>query len=449
MRRLVPFAAALLGAGACALPPSPAAGEVATVPTPPADDRRRDAALEFVRSLAAGDADSAAARVDPAAAAAMSGPQLRAIWTQLTGQLGALDSLAPYDVVAEGPRHSVDLAAHFARSEVTLRIVLDSAERVTGFWVRAPRPVPYTPPSYADTARFREIELTLGAAPALPATLTLPRDVERAPVVVLVHGSGPNDRDETVGPNRPFRDLAWGLASQGVAVLRYEKRTRAHPGSLPTTVTVEHEVVVDALAALEAARSAQGVDPARVFLLGHSLGAALAPEIAARDGRLAGVVMLAPPARPSAAVLADQLSYIDSLGRAAGQPTDPQVAAALPMLERLAGRDLPATTNVLGVPAGYWYDLDDRRPLERARTLTAPLALHFGGRDYQVTGEDARLWRDALAGRRATVREWSDLNHLFVTGTGRATPAEYSGRPGHVAEPVVREIARFVKDAPR
>ena len=449
MRRLVPLAAALLAASACALPSSPPAGEVAAVPTPSADDRRRDAALHFVRALAAGDADTAAARVDPAAAAAMSGPQLRTIWTQLTGQLGALDSLAPYDVVAEGARHSVDLAAHFARSEVTLRVVLDSADRVTGLWVRAPRPAPYAPPSYADTARFREVELTLGAAPTLPATLTLPRDVERAPVVVLVHGSGPNDRDETIGPNRPFRDLAWGLASQGIAVLRYDKRSRAHPGSLPTPITVEHEVVLDALAALDAARAAEGVDPARVFLLGHSLGAALAPEIAARDGRVAGVVMLAPPGRPSAAVLTEQLSYLDSLGRAAGQAADPQVAAALPVLERLARRELPAATNVLGVPAGYWYDLDDRRPLERARTLTAPLALHFGGRDYQVTAEDARLWREALAGRPATVREWPELNHLFVAGSGRATPAEYTGRPGHVAEPVVREIARFVKDAPR
>jgi len=431
---------------ACALPPSPAGGELAPVTTPSTDDRWRTAARHFVQDLDAGRADSAAAQVSAEVpASALSAARLRGVWAQLTGQLGALAALEPYDVSEAGGRHSVDLAARFDRSEVTLRVVLDSAAKVTGFWVRAPRPTPYAAPAYVDSAAFREVELQVGAAPALPAVLTLPRRGARFPIAVLVHGSGPNDRDESIGPNKPFRDLAWGLASRGVAVLRYDKRTRAHPASLPPTVTVEQEVIVDALAALAAARAAEGVDTGRVFLLGHSLGAALAPEIAARDGRVAGVVMLAPPARTSSAVLADQLGYLDSLTRAAGQTPDAQLAAARALLPQLEARTLPATTDVLGVPASYWYDLDDRTPLDRARALTAPMLLLFGGRDYQVTDADVRLWRDALAGRAAaTVRVLPELNHLFVAGSGRATPAEYTSAPGHVAESVVAELARFL-----
>src|SRR6185369_4322477 len=94
-----------------------------------------------------------------------------------------------------------------------------------------PKPAAYQPPAYVVPSMFREQELTVGAGTewALPATLTLPTGTGPFPAVVLVHGSGPNDRDETIGPNKPFQDLAQGLASQGIAVLRYEKRTKQHP----------------------------------------------------------------------------------------------------------------------------------------------------------------------------------------------------------------------------
>jgi dienelactone hydrolase len=103
---------------------------------------------------------------------------------------------------------------------------------------------------------------------------------------VLVHGSGPQDRDETIGPNKPFRDLAWGLASQGIAVLRYEKRTKKHAMKLvliKNTITVKQETIDDALAAVALLRKTERIDPNRIFVLGHSLGGMLIPRIGARD----------------------------------------------------------------------------------------------------------------------------------------------------------------------
>jgi hypothetical protein len=96
-------------------------------------------------------------------------------------------------------------------------------------------PAAYQSPTYAVPAAFREQELIIGQGGEwpLPATLTMPAAGKGPfPAVVLVHGSGPNDRDETLGPNKPFRDLAWGLATQGIAVLRYEKRTREHAAKI-------------------------------------------------------------------------------------------------------------------------------------------------------------------------------------------------------------------------
>ena len=107
----------------------------------------------------------------------------------------------------------------------------------------------------------------------------MPNGAGPFPAVVLIHGSGPHDRDETIGPNKPFRDLADGLASRRIAVLRYEKRTRHHGGKmLGTTVTIKEEVLDDAVAAAELLRQTPGLDPKRVFVVGHSLGAMLAPK---------------------------------------------------------------------------------------------------------------------------------------------------------------------------
>src|SRR5260370_15961 len=164
------------------------------------------------------------------------------------------------------------------------------------------------------------------------------------PAVVLVHRPGPNDRDETIGGHRPFPDLAWGPASRGIAVGRSDERTRVDGARMQSRfITLDAEVIDDARAALYLARSASVLDSARVFLLGHSLGAMLAPTIAARDGHLAGVILLAGPARRFADVLRDQIRYIDSLSVGADSGTK-QILAPLPAF---AAHTLPPDSVVL------------------------------------------------------------------------------------------------------
>ncbi len=412
----------------------------------PADLPASRVALDFVRALHERRPADAALLVSPEVPeGAMSPEVLDSVWTRLTDRLGALAELRPASVSEEEGRVVAQVVARMARSELVLRVVLDSARRVVGFWVAPPRSPAYEPPRYVERERFEEIELVVGREPSLPAVLSRPAGTERCPIVVLVHGSGPNDRDETLGANRPFRDVAWGLATRGIAVLRYDKRTFAHPGALTGRVTVEEEVIADALDALGAARAAPGADPARVVLLGHSLGARLAPEIARRDGGVRGVAMLAPAARAAHAVLADQLSHVDAADRAGGGGGIPELASIAALLERLGRRELDPGVDVLGAPAAYWYDLEDRPHLEYARALDVPLLLLFGGRDYQVTADDMRVWRDALAGRTsADVRAYAQLNHLFMPGEGMATPEEYAMSASHVSAEVIDDLAAWV-----
>ena len=139
-------------------------------------------------------------------------------------------------------------------------------------------------------------------------------------------GRGPGPRlrpqqwDETLGPNKPFQDLAWGLANRGIAVLRYDKRTKVHGGKMGgnKNLTVREETIDDALLAVKLLRSRSDIDPKRIFILGHSLGGMLAPRIGAEDQSLAGLIILAGSTRPLPEVAREQLEYIASVSPDSG-----------------------------------------------------------------------------------------------------------------------------------
>jgi dienelactone hydrolase len=312
--------------------------------------------------------------------------------------------------------------------------------------------VEYQPPAYVNPAAFSEKDVLVGTGDkALPGTLTMPMGNGPFPAVVLVHGSGPNDRDETIGPNKPFRDLAWGLASQGIAVLRYEKRTKVHPEQFTANSTVKEETIDDAIAAVSLLRQTAQIDSQKVYVLGHSLGGMLIPRIGTMiDPNVAGFIILAGNTRPLEDLLIEQITYIVSVdGKISGEEQaqidiikqqvanikNPQLSSAVPASE------LP-----FGIPAAYWLDLRDYRPAAIAQTLQQPMLILQGERDYQVTMVDFQGWQQALASRQNVVfKSYSDLNHLFMEGSGKSTPGEYL-MAGHVSETVINDIANWIKN---
>ncbi len=415
--------------------------------TPP--DPWTGAASRFVEHLRDGAFDDASAAVLPPLAAGPMGPaELRSIWTQISAQLGPLHEFRPHRLSVQGEQRLVELLARFELQELILLVPVDGEGRVMGLQLLPASAGAYRVPEYVDETAFEERALAIGSPPwTLEATLTLPVNAGEGPfpAIVLVHGSGPNDRDQTVGPNRPFRDLAWGLASRGIAVLRYEKRTRAL-GHLvdPVSITLDEEVIDDALAALEALRGVPEVDERRLAVVGHSLGATLTPVIATRDGQLAGAVLLAPMARPFADVLEDQLGYLAPL-----QATTPEAQAqfdeALARIEAFRAGQLPDTARVLGAPVRYIHELDDLRVTMVASELDIPLLVVQGERDYQVTLADFALWEGALASRpNALLRGYPELDHLLVAGVGPSTPDAYMQEGRSVDSGLVGDLAEWI-----
>ncbi len=395
-------------------------------------------ALGLIDDLKAGRSVEAHARLGKVASAAINPDALLAAWRQGASPLGAWKST---ELLQQFEQRGMQVFVHAVRFEkggLEVTTAVDpKQQKAEGFFLKPlpsdAKPVQATPAAYVRPDAFTSADVTVGKAPwALPGTLTLPKGKGPFAALVLVHGSGPNDRDETIGATRPFKDLAEGLATMGIAVLRYDKRTLVHGKEMVgKPVGVEEEVMLDALAAVELLAARPEVDPKRVWLLGHSLGAQLAPELGARAKQVKGVVLLAPPARMPWESIPQQLRHVGADAKMLAE-----VDAACAALKSGSAKGA-----LLGAPASYWLEVAKHDGVAAAKKLGKPLLVMFGERDYQVTFEDAAAWKKGLEGV-ALSQVWvvPKANHLFVEGEGVSMPAEYA-QPGHVAVDVVTRIA--------
>jgi hypothetical protein len=406
-----------------------------------------DSARTLVDKLANGDFNAAGAGFDTLLRGTLPPDKLRAVWTQLARKKGAFGEITTASLTTADGLWAVLLTCRFASGPVVVKVVYDLRDQITGLsFLPGDSLAPWKPPAYAHPDRFVERDLSVGAAPALPGTLTLPKGKGPFPAAVLVHGSGPSDADATLGPNKIFKDIAYGLASRNVAVIRYAKRTHVVPGGV---ASIKEEVLDSAQAAVDLAAQNRDIDPKRIFVIGHSQGGHLAPRLAAETPAIAGIVLLAAPSRPLQDSLLEQLSYFLKL--------DPQnaekqalVAAARAFKVRIEDPAL-GPDDAVDLPGGvkekgsYFLSLRGYRPTEVAAKLAIPILVLQGDRDYQVTGVDFDGWKKALSPRpNASLKRYPSLNHLFIAGSGTPRPGEYES-PGHVDEAVIEDIAAFAQ----
>ena len=307
-----------------------------------------------------------------------------------------------------------------------------------------------TSPAAASPAGVRQIPVGVGSPP-LTGTLTLPAGKGRFPAAVLVSGSGPNDQNETVGPNHPFLDIALGLAARGIASLRYDKRTHDYPRSInPRTFTITQEYVPDALAAIRLLQHDPAIDPRRIFVLGHSQGGTYVPLVAKDAPLVAGVILLAPGAESLGATILRQTRYLATLPGKVGSTAK----AVLPEITREVGQidnpvalrhDSPATVLLGGVGPAYYLSGFRYNEVATARAIRQPLLILQGDRDYQVTvANDLDVWLKGLKGRKGlTVVQFPQADHLFLDGTGPPTPLDYN-TASHVDPKVIATIASWI-----
>ena len=342
---------------------------------------------------------------------------------------------------------NVTAVAEFENMRFNLSLVLNAEGLLAGIWLM---PAPAEQEAEAPAGIVEEdVVVGAGTAYELGGTLTLP-------AVVLVHGSGPQDRDETALAYKPFRDLAWGLAQQGIAVLRYDKRTYVYgaasaPGG-PAAITVKEETVEDAVAAANLLKADPRIDPSRVFIVGHSLGGMLAPRIDAEGGDFAGLVLLGGSPRALWDIIYDQ----NQAALAMMDDADPAKAQNLALVEaeyakarRIAEMtdDEAMAETVFGLPAYYFKEMDSFDLNAYFAALDKPVLVLQGEDDFQVYADkDFAMYRDLLGAHPgASFKLYPGLNHFFVdySGPGEGTMAEYN-IPGQVDPAVISDIAAWI-----
>jgi dienelactone hydrolase len=421
------------------------------------DREALDLAQELLQQLVDGDYESVVANFDETMQAALPQEALQENWETVVSQVGPYQQELGHVVEESQGYQVVTLVLEFEAMTLDLVVSYNADSTVAGLYIRpSTTPIDSETPESADYVNpdaFTEVDVVVGEMSdwALPGTLALPVGEGPFPAVVLVQGSGPSDRDETVGPNKPFRDIAQGLASNGIAVLRYDKRTWVYAEQIADNLagfTVQEEFVDDALQAVALLLETGGIDPGNIYVLGHSEGGLVAPRIATQDPDIAGIIIAAGNTRPLIDLLVEQTHYLINLD---GEVSDQEAAAladveaGVETIQALTAESDP-TEVVLGAAPAYWLDLRDYDPVATAQDYAGPMLILQGERDYQVTLDDLAGWQAGLSDRdNVTFITYPALNHLFMAGEGEPNNVEYF-TPGFVDAQVITDVAGWILD---
>ena len=374
---------------------------------------------------------------------------LKQFWSNMEGSFGKAKSLDATSSRTQGDYFAVTVSGEFQFGKQDFMLLFDKTEKLVGLHL-PPKQITYRSAGYADSTLFTE-KTTYIQTPGhqLAAVITVPKDGNSFPIVVLVHGSGPNDMDETVGPNKPFKDIAAGLAVNGIASIRYVKRTLVYPNEFGNAYTVKEEVLDDALQAVALAKTVQGVDTKKIYVLGHSLGGMLAPRIATLSPDLKGIILAAAPARSLTDIIIEQNKYMVTVTKDTTAAMQKMLSEAITAIEKTRinklGKIKPDSV-ILGLPASYWVDLNNYDQVAIAKKLKQRILVIQGGHDFQVTETDYNLWNNALSQNpNVTLKLYPTYNHLFSEQQEKGTTAQYQ-TPGNVEQRLIEDLADWIKE---
>ncbi len=399
-------------------------------------DNQIDLAHNFINYLSTNNFNLAQKMFNSKVANILSASKLMVIWKSLQNQFGKYNGILSFKAVKDQDYITVIAKTKFEKAYLDMNITFDSNLKIAGFHIVPSTALNYSVPSYVNLNKFTIKKVQIGNNFKLPAELTIPKGKGPFIGVVLIPGSGPSDMDETIGPNKPFKDLAYGLSSNKIVVLRYDKRSYVYKNTSP--VTPKTIYFQDAKYAIEYLQRQPFIS--KIFVIGHSLGAYLLPEIAKENGCVSGIIMLASPARSLAALTIDQLKYIANLDKNKTQ----EINLLIKKLTLIKEHKANPSAYVMGAPASYYYDLEKYPPVKILKNLSKPVLICQGGKDYQVTSKDFDIFKDEFnTNKFFTFKFYNSLSHIFTTVYGKPKPSDYY-KISHIDINVIKDIINWL-----
>ncbi|MES2130843.1 MAG: DUF3887 domain-containing protein [Bacteroidota bacterium] len=412
----------------------------------------QELSVSLIQKMQRAQYDSCRVMFDSSVSNEINPEMLRKIWEGIPRYLGEFQSYSDIRTQQKDSLEIVSVRCAFVKTKLDLQLSYNAAHKIVGiFFVPPKNTTAYNYPEYYNSSKFYESKVTLKSGDYnLPAAICIPNNVKNPPVVVLVAGSGPNDKDETIGPNKILKDIAVGLASSGIASIRYDKRTLTYKNEMATTINkvgINEEVIEDAVNAAKLMKKNPVTKDSKLFIIGHSLGAMCTPLIATKC-KPSGIILLAGNARPLEDLILEQYAYllsVDTLQQEQKKFMD-DLRADLKMvkdpklLKTAKPEQLP-----LDLPSFYWQSLSKYKQVEVAKKLKQPILVLQGERDYQVTMRDYALWKEQLgADPKNNFISYPGLNHLFMKGEGKSLPAEYE-KQGNMDGKVITDMIDWIK----
>ncbi|MFI8709482.1 alpha/beta fold hydrolase [Bacillus sp. NPDC077411] len=410
--------------------------------------------LSFIRYMHTEDYKSAFNLTSRSLQKIISEKWLNSYWKELPAQLQAGSFIEIGEITQKETNSvhtNVEIKLVFEQSTVPLLIKLDPSGKIDDFQLSMSFSPVADRPSYSKPESFVDKEVVVGSgAFPLPGTLSVPKGKGPFPAVILVHASGAADQDETAYALKPFRDLAEGLASKGIAVLRYNKRTYEHglKTELSPFYTVDKETTDDALLVTHFLQNEPMVDRNQIYILGHSQGGMMIPNMIEKDQNqnIAGAIVMGGAARAFTDSVLDQLEYRLSIG--AMKPEEYKFYKS--QFELLNDPNFssqnPPKDFYLGSPV-YWDSIRKIKAAEMSKEQKTPLLILQGERDYQVQSKiEIPFWKEQLKERdNVDFRLYPKLNHFFTEGDGELSKPDEYYSPANIPEYVINDIATWVQ----
>lgn len=393
---------------------------------------------DIIEYFQSGEVEAVYSQFDTSMAKVLSPTRLAPIWKQLTSNYGEFLGYGKQDSASVDDNVITNTDLNFEKAVINFMLSFNKrTNKISGMYITEQEKIEIKDtviielPSYIDTNSFKETKIVIKDIFDLDGKLSVPNSYTKDVIFILVHGSGPQDMDGSFGKHKFFENLAWGLASKGFGVVRYNKLTLQYGSALvreKPKMTQDDEYNNSILGAIDFIKKNSLLKDKKLFLIGHSQGAsAITSFVNNKD--ISGMILLSGSPQKLYDIYTEQLEYIfnleDGLNKSESKILD-EHKSKIDYFTKNKSRFIPKDSLPLELNYEYLVHLDNFNPIENLKSSVIPVLIINGGHDYQVRIKDFELWKTGLENKNNIKFDFiENVNHIYGETENMSVPTDY------------------------